>query len=438
MATYTAPGSKKVNLSDIPTGDSTIVARRILVTKVLPAYDGNPLDKDWYLLPDGRIGDNTTTVLNDIDFYDSSLVDRADRLMDQLPEVPAGSAMFQYGSSLAVAGERENDASIRVSDAGFPEAFSDLTGTVNVFPGDSGEGIRNILAYRDNLYVFKDYRTYQTKNNGSDPSTWEVIPIDSAQGTSVHGTAGVLDSQGQTLDSFLVCTRTGLFRFVGVYGDQRELTYLIEDDWRRISQVYFHTIQLAVDPIQKRLYVALPLDGASTPNYLLMGDFNEGLSWDKIKWSLWSFPVVPTTVWVEIDSTTKESRVKFGSSAGGLYVRNSASRNDFGTAITSYYRPGMVAASPSGGSSIYQLVRLRTIGSGSLYLKLYSIDDTTTVTLPSVSLSASPGKELTRQIGFFTSERASVEFGVTSINTWFHLTRIGIATSILWEMPWLT
>ena len=433
---FTATGGKKADISGIPTGSSYVVARWIICTKVIKEYDNNPNDKEWFLLPDGRIGDNTTTVKNAVSFFDSSLVDSADRLMNQLAEIPAGSCISTFGSRLVVGGERVNDATVRVSDPGYPEGFSGLSGFTNFNPGDSGGPIRFLLSYRKMLFGFKDYRTLVTQDNGASPSTWEVTSIDDGQGTSVHGSAGVLDSKGQSLDSILICTRSGISRFTGTFGEGQELTYVIEDLWKRINPLYFHLIQIAIDPVLKKFYVVFPLDNATVANYMWMCDFSEGLVFDKVKWSLWNFPENCTTTWVEVDFTTKKTKVKYGSAAGGIYVRNPSALNDHNNVINSHYRPGFITASPGGGVCQFQMIRARVIGAGALNLTVYGLDDTKSVTLPSLTLAIAPGKELTRELGFFDSERASVKFGVTSIDHWFHLTKIRLSSSSLWEDAW--
>ena len=278
----------------------------------------------------------------------------------------------------------------------------------------------------------KDHRTYATKDNGAAPNTWDVVQVDAAQGTGVQGAGGILDKKGQTLDQFLVCTRTGLMKFTGTYGDARELSYVNEDVWKRINPLYFETVQISVDPIQKRAYITVPLDAATEPSHILVCDFNEGLEWDKVKWATWTFPKKGTTTWVETKYSTRETQFKFGASDGGIYVRNTATLNDFGTAINSYYRPGFVTADPSGGVCHFHALRARYIGSGNLDLTLYGEDDILTLSPASITLAAAPGRELYR-IFSFVSEKASLKFGVNASNEWFHISSLRIGSKLLWE-----
>jgi len=432
VKTYAAPGGKKADISTIPLGPAGTVARHIVVTKVQKDYDGNPKDKQWFFLPSGRIGDNTTTVLAGVNFFDSDLIVLADRLLNQLATIPAGSCITTYESSLVVGGAADAESTIRISDSGNPESFSDLEGFVHIDPGDSGGAVHQLIDHRGLLYIMKDLRTHATKSNGAAPSSWEVIPIDAAQGTGVHGASGVLDSKGHTLDMFLACTRSGLQKFTGSYGAEKELTYVIEDVWRRINPLYFKLVQISVDPVVKRVYISAPLDSAIEASHVLMGDFNEGLDATKIKWSVWAFPKKPTSNWVEVDFTTQRTKFRFGASDGGLYTRNPDRLNDFNTVIISFYRCGYVTLDSSGGVCHFHALRGSGIGDGQLELTVYGVDDVQVKVLPSITLSETPGRVLLRLMSF-VNEEASLKFGVDSADEWFHITSMYIMTSVMWE-----
>ncbi len=429
---YTAPGSKKADISGIPLGPAGTAARIIVCTKVILNYDGNPADKEWFILPNGRIGDNTTTTLTGVSFFDSDLLDSAERLLNQLATIPAGACIANFANRLVVGGEIANDSTVRVSEVGYPESISGLEGFINVDPGDNGGPVHNLVEFRDFLYIQKDQRTYVTQDNGASPRTWKCPQIDGALGTSVHGTAGVLDSKGHTHDQFLIATRAGLYKFIGAYGADRELSYTIRDIWERINGQYFYKLQIAVDPIKKFVVVSVPLDSATEVSHILFGDFSEGLDWQNTKWSIWSYPKKPTTCWVEVDFTTKASILKFGSSEGGTYKRNSSTLNDFGTAINSYYRPAFLTADPSGSVCYFKALRLRGKGAGNLDLTVYGLDDAKTAVLSSLVLAASPGQELYRLMDF-AGERASVKFGVDAINEWFYITAFRVFANVLFE-----
>lgn len=429
---YDAPGGWMLDIGNIPVGPSYVVARHIICTKVLKDYDGNPNDKQWFFLDGGKINNNVDTTLLNVNFFDSDLVASAERLQNQLADIPAGSCITSFGSRMVVGGEIANSATLRVSDPGDPESMSDLQGYTNVYPGDAGGAIHQLVEHRKTLYIMKDFRTYATEDNGASPNTWDVVGIDDAQGCGVHGSAGVLDSKGQTLGVFLVTTRTGLQKVAGVYGDEPELTYAIYNFWKRINQQHFDKVQLALDPIAKRIYIAIPLDSATEPSCLLVGDYTDGLDAKSIKWSPWSFQKNCTSIWIEVDYSTKKTLLKFGASNGGIYVRNPNGLLDVDTAIVSFYRTGYAEDQRGWAEQAYNGVRVRATGAGSLEITLYGPDDVRYETLPLVTLSALPGKELFRK-STFTAEKVSVKLRVDSANEWFHMTSITILSELLWQ-----
>jgi hypothetical protein len=429
---YSAPGGKKVDISGIPTGGSYVVARHIIGTKVLKDYDGNPNDKQWFFIDGGKIDNNVDTTLTGLSFFDSDLISSAERLQDQLAEIPAGSCISSFGARMVVGGEIENSATLRVSDPGDPESMSDLEGYVNVYPGDAGGAIHQLVEHRKTLYITKDFRTYATEDNNAAPNTWDVVEIDGAQGCGVHGSCGVLDSKGQTLGMFLVATHTGLQKVAGVYGDEPELTFPIALYWKRINQVHFDQVQIALDPIAKRIYITVPIDDATEPNVLLVGDYTDGLDAKSIKWCPWTFQKNCTSVWVEVDYSSKLTLFKFGASNGGIYVLDPDALLDVDTAINSYYRTGYMEDQRGWAEQTYNGVRVRAKGSGGLEINLYGPDDVNSETLPQIELSELPGKELFRK-ATFTSEKVSVKIGVGSANEWFHATSITILSELLWQ-----
>lgn len=452
-AEYLATVDKTVKISNIPTGGSFVVARWIVCTK---AYSGrgphqDPNAAQWFFLK--KIEDNTTTMVDNIDFFDTSLNDSADRLLNQLGEIPAGSCITAFGSRLVIGGERANDATLRISDAGYPEAFSGLSGFSNFLPGDSGGAVRFLLSYRKMLFGFKDYRTLVTQDNGSSPNTWEVNSVDDGFGTSVHGSAGVLDSKGQSLDCVLVCARNGVMPFTGTYGASNALTYMIEDLWNRINPLYFHKIQIAVDPVKRIFYIAVPLDAATSVNTLLMCDFTEGLTFDKVKWSTWTMPFTPDTLWVEVDYSTNQTVLRLGTKTivpgtglgRGIQKKDPVANTDGGTSILSHYQCGYVTADSSGGVSQFQVLRVCGSGNGLLNLTLYPFDYSEpsfppgpgqpTMTLPPFSLTSTPW-EYNRSIGFFNSPRASIRFSASGYGYNFNINAVRLACSPLWSESW--
>lgn len=425
MVAYTAPGNKKVDITNIPTAvpSEGVVARHVVVTKVIRDFDGNPKDKDWFFLPGGRIGDNTTTSLSDVDFYDSDLIDSAERIMRQLDTIPGGSCITTYEGRLVSVGEITNPATARVSDQDDPESFSALDGFINVDPGDAGGSLHHIIEHRGLLYFHKDHRTYVTKSTDGAPSSWEVVPVDAALGTTVYGSAGVLDSKGHHLEEFLVCCRPGLFKFQGTYGAEPELSYVIEDLWKRINPSKFQLIQISVDPVRKLLWIAVPLDDSTVNNAFLFCDYNEGLHWDKVKWSVWKVLGTgtknPASCWITIDSDTKETIFHFGANNGGIFKINYTLNRDIletepsevAIKIPWEYEMGGVPDDRTTGVNHFAGLLLNGDGSGVMDLSVQNQDGSRVIIPPPIVLSS--GRNYSRRFELLT-DKARVKFKLPS------------------------
>jgi hypothetical protein len=183
---------------------------------------------------------------------------------------------------------------ILVSQPGEPEAINQISGLI-VVPLD-GNPITNAQEMRDVFYVFKRAKTVAYTDNGGDPSSWPLIPIDAALGTSVHGIATVLDSGSSSVDFLIICTYKGINLFNGTYitsmynAPTNELSWKVEAFWQRLDRNSFGNIQIVNAPIQKKLYVILP------NRTMLMGDYANGMDYKNIRWSPWSFRMGVNTV----------------------------------------------------------------------------------------------------------------------------------------------
>lgn len=431
-----ATGGKEVNISGIPVGPAGTTARHILTTKILPEYqDGTQSFQEWFFLPSGKISDNTTTVLNNVKFFDVALQDSADRLLDQLSEIPAGVFLVDYESRLCVGGEAANKSTIRVSDPALPESFSAVDGFCNVNPGDAGGGVSNGVAHRGSLYISKAQRFYATNASAGAPSAWPIISVDSGIGTECFGISSVLDSRGHSRDQFLVAARSGLYQYLGAF-NERELTWNIKDDWARINQLYFNKVQVCVDPQREWILVAVPLDSATECSHVLYGDYSEALDPEGIKWSIWNMPKPPTCALVKVDDATKKTKLVFGSSQNGLYQYDDTTRNDFGTMINAFYETTLFEPEGSAGQiNHFAGFRQRIRGSGALSIQVANYDRTVTENYTGFSLSAAPGREILTRLDFL-AERASVRCTLVSIDQYFSVNRYSMFCRPQWtERP---
>jgi len=258
-----------------------------------------------------------------------------------------------------------------------------------------------------------------------------MLEVDSGQGTGAHGVSVVMDSAGKTLDRVLIATQTGLFNFSGDFGEI-ELTFTIEDLWARINPLAFDKVQIVIDPTGKKVYAAVPLDAATEPSHILVGNYALGLSAQVIRWSVWTVPYKPTSILVDTKLSTKVTRFKFASSEDNVYELDPARTNDDNVAIAQAVESGLVRLNDSGAMWHYAGVRLRITGDGTLDLTMRDTDLTLTSGLATQTLADAPGQYITA-LADFTSEAASVLLDMAAADEYFELFRSTIFVARSWE-----
>ena len=70
-------------------------------------------------------------------------------------------------------------------------------------------------------------------------------------------------------------------------------------------------------------------------------------------------------------------------------------------------------------------VRARVSGSGTFRMTLASLDDVTSETLPTISMSSTPGNE-PGVLGGFISQKISLKVEVNAIDEWFNVSKLTI------------
>lgn len=427
---FSPAGAKQVDITAIPVGPASTAARQIVATKEIIDFNGDFTNQEYFIVPGGRVAGNVATTVS-VSFFDADLVSSADYLLDELSEIPAGVGLMNYRGHLCVWGEDANPSVVRVSKSGEPESHDAVEGFVTVNPGDNGGGVLNCAEYRTQLLMLKDERAYVTQDNGQSPAFWEVpSPIDSSTGTSCHGIAQVRDFGDNLLDRLFIASRSGFQLFNGTFS-AAEISYPVDAIWERITETHFHTIETVIDPIAALVYCAIPLDGATSPSHVLVGDYQEGL--DKFKWDLWTFPVAPTSIVVDVASATRQSILKLGSLTGNVYKLDTAATDDFDTAISSYVQFGHLPFDDDEKIWHFTGIRLRARGTGALDIQLFGEDGIRTETPSSIVLAELPGQAIFR--GFdFTNEKCSVKIGIDEIGERFTITKFILYAKVEWEI----
>ena len=298
LTQFTSIATNSVSFGSIPTsGDPNVTKRLLVATKVIPTFNGDLFGYQFFFVPNAVINDNTSTSLNNISFYDADLLADASALLNNYTSIPAGASLSLYHNRLCVAATATDISLMLVSQPGEPEAINQISGLI-VVPLD-GNPITNAQELRDVLYVFKRSRTVSFIDNGGDPSSWPLVVIDNALGTSVHGIATVLDSGSSSVDFLIICTYQGINLFAGTYvtsmynSPTNELTWKIVDYWQQFDRNSFGRIQIVNAPIKKRIYCILPT------KQLLVGDYSNGLDYKNMRWSPWSFRMSVNTVAIQ-------------------------------------------------------------------------------------------------------------------------------------------
>jgi hypothetical protein len=423
--------ARLINIFDIPTGGAGIVGRYLVATAALgETYNGNPAEQEWFFVPDGHIENNSVTEFQ-VNFFDADLLESADYLQYQKSTIPAGVQLLDFDGRMIVVGDPSAPGQPWVSSTNEPESFSDLDGFISIDPGDAGGGVKNGVSNRGTLYLAKSQRFYAVTDNGAAPSTWKADRVDASTGAECFSIGRILNAPGAMQEDIFVADRSGLYLFPPRSGGTEPLTWKIQDLWDSINQINFWKVQVFVDQINSKIYVNAPI-GATAVNSILVGDFQKGLGYETIRWSKWVTPTGPTSIWIDIDTTTKRPVLRYGSLSGSLY-KYSTARTDYdgSNVINAFVTLGLYPEDSAG--AVFQMtdIRLRVSGSGALALTLAGIDGVITATLPSMTLAATPGREYSQGCNS-VSEKTAVTFRTNNSTDWFNLVSFRLDSGPVW------
>lgn len=273
-----------ISLTAIPLGPTGTSKRHILMSKVVPQYNGDPEKYRFFIA--ATIADNTTTILS-LSVFDSQLVSSSDYLYKLKEEVENCTSLGVHDGRLLTIGPRDDIYLMRVSNASAPETFQATDGFVIVGKGDGGR-LQNAKSFRGNIYAWKGRRTYGVQPNDQAPSSWPVVVIDVGKGTGPNGVASVADAPlGANQEGLIVTALDGMWFFDGAYGSL-PLSWVIEDVWASQVNTAFGTHFATVDPISYRIFVMLQPKFATGTGFFYVCDYSDGLTADKVRWSQWS------------------------------------------------------------------------------------------------------------------------------------------------------
>lgn len=422
-------GGFELDVSNIQAGPVGTVARILVSTKELIDFIGDYENQTYFTIPGSRIPDNVTTIKT-VDFFDADLVDDITYTLEQLETIEAGVGIGLYNGRMVVWGTDLNDSVAYVSKSSEPESINAIEGFVTVNPGDAGAGLKNCWEHRGQLVCQKSLRTYVTQDNGEEAAFWDVTLIDASIGSEPHSVGQVMDFGFIIQDYVFVSNPSGLYLYNGIF-QSTPLSYGVSDIWDRINKKFFHTVEVAINPIDNEVFITIPLDEAEAPDYILYGDFSEGLSSETIKWDLWKFPGSPQSVVVDLDNLTSKASPKFGMWNGNVYVLDEDLHNDYGTAIDSWHEHALL---PTDSSVVRHFTgaQIKVKGVGNLEVSIRGLDSVDTLVAQSVVMALVNRRP--NLAGFnFVSEKAAVKLRVSNFDEYYIITKFNLFTAEMWE-----
>ena len=440
-------GGGYVTFDTIPLGPVGTVARWIIGTQgiILRADLSIPFDvttANFY--PQffaQRIPDNTTTSLANFAYYEDALVESSDYLQTLLPAIPAGVGLLDFKGRMISYGEYDDPSIVRASTIGEPESFSETSGFFITDPADS-TGVRSATEFRNNLYVYKQQRGYVTQDNQNEASTWDVVNFEKSIGTEQYGIAAILDAKGSSTEGFIIASRGAMVYFNGTVVEP-ELSYKIRDLWKRINPTYFYRMQLANDPINRRLYALVPLNDLddnnnviverTTCSHLIFGDYRDGLDPFRIKWSLWQFvnPPISILIFNEFTEGVPALVTRLANDQRIVTLNIGQQGNDVGVAIDCLFTTGIIRFADSGLSQ-YDNIRIDGSGPCRLELTLYGKDNTISKDIPPLSIIANPGREFDRSTNLVTEE-AILKVRCATLDEFYKIFAFSVEGKQLWQ-----
>ena len=317
----------------------------------------------WYFMPTdsqtGEIGEqsvplNTPITLNfvmslsDFDMTDSLAGDTAQANFLLTAQAADGTGPFNPNFVVAY-GQRMcygTGTVLYVSDINNPQQIAADKNEV-IMPNQRTISYAFPLPGNTALYLTGDKWTAYVTDNSDTPSTWGE-PL------------GVSDQLGAPFPN-CVCAQTGgpwvwivteggPYFFDGAFENQ-PLTYLCSGldeqqqpiGWTRVNWNAAYAIKI-VDNVQEfKLYIGVPLDGATECNYMFCIDYRMGKSYETCDISLDVFnPSLFGSIAVVKEVKSGQSNVWIGPAAAGNVTRfDYTTHNDQGAAIDNFWRSGL-------------------------------------------------------------------------------------------------
>ena len=361
-----------VNVGSIPDGGPGT-----LLTPIMTRADAP--DTPWYFVPDGLFGagpfaiplSSATSLSFQISISDEDLAASATSALDQfslLSQDMSGNGPFNP-STVAAYGKRMcyvRDSRVYVSDIDDPQSIAEDRNVVEML---NKRTVRTVfpLGNGQDLYLTGDHWTGAVTDNGDFPATWPEPRM--VSGT--HGAAFPDLVEWRTAGSYAwFAEETGVYLFDGNFGDV-PVTHLWDDQWKRVNWAASYAIKIRDHVLERNLYVAVPLDGATEPTHQFVIHYTNGKTFDTVDISLDVYASNPTFSSIGIVQETNDLTVPWiGPSGSGQILHfdptfipgMGTGCADVGIAIDSLWSSGLLRG---GGELPTKLIR---VGAADLWL----------------------------------------------------------------------
>lgn len=275
---------------------------------------------------------------------------------------------------------------------------------------------------RNSLYLIGPSWTYEFSDNGDVPATWAAPN----EVSGAIGTIAVQGVEGRTSgDFFWVAAESGLYMFNGRYSE-RPISYMNSDMWNRINWAAAYAVIVKDDVTKQIVRVAVPLDAATEPNYILSWSYARGLTPETVDFSYDNYLFESfSSIGHVLNPTTARTEFWIGPAGAGSILKESVGTwNDNGNAIVSEYEPGFP---PLKNRKIMRFggADYNVTGAGTFSSTVYGLDRTEYVGGGVITLSTAPGESPQEKFDLI-SEACSFRMGTAAVDHHFSLSDITV------------
>ncbi len=426
----------------------------------------------WYFIPSdsqtGQIGENDVPLnqavtltyvfsLSDEDIANSLAGDTAQANFLFLTQNPDGTgpplnpALPLAGPNFVVAyGQRMcygAGTTLYVSDINAPQQIAADTNSIRM-QNQRKIGYAFQLPGNPSLYLTGDRWTGYVTDNSDSPSTWGE-PIGTSDALGAPFPDLVCSATGGNY--VWIVTASGVYYFDGQYS-ANQLLYLITGydeqqnptGWNRVNWNAAYAIQIRDDVANLKLYVAVPLDGATECNHTFLIDYRMGKTFETVDIGIDQFtPLLFSSIAVVKEYATGRSDLWIGPEATGSVAHlDSTTHNDLGSAIQCIWQSGLVRGSEittsmlrAGYMDIWARgnAPLAADGSNTFGIAIISLDGQTVLT-PDLQSQMGVPSGLVEQPGIYYSVKfdlnktpnLTVAFQTNSVDAWFELSSVQV------------